>query len=91
MALSMVQLHLLAQEDQNEVQNDFLGYVVPLALVLAGHESNGIKIGITAFLTSGQSKRDAAQSFGNLMPMALASVSHDANSITNGTNAFPRL
>ena len=35
--MSMVQLHLLPQDDQNEVKHDFCGHVVPLTL--ASHDS----------------------------------------------------
>ena len=46
MALSMAQLHLLCQDDQNEVQHDFFGYVILLAPVLASHDVKGT----TAFI-----------------------------------------
>ena len=42
MALSMSQLHLLAQDDHNEMQHDFFGPVMLLALVQASHD--GIKM-----------------------------------------------
>ena len=37
-------MHLLAQDDQNEVQHNFFGHATPLALVVASHDVNGIKM-----------------------------------------------
>ena len=44
MALSMEQLHLLAQNDQNEVQYEFFGHVMTLVLVLTSHDDDSIKM-----------------------------------------------
>ena len=46
----MKQLHLLAQDDQTEVQYDFSGHVMPLPAVLAPHYSNSIKNGTIALV-----------------------------------------
>ena len=56
MALSMVKLLLLAQDDQNEVQHHSFGHVMSLAPVLAAHDANGILNGTTAFIRSSLSK-----------------------------------
>ena len=45
MALSMSQLHLLAHDDQNDMQCDFFNHVMPLAPVLAC-DSFAVDIGI---------------------------------------------
>ena len=48
--LLMAQLHLLAQDDQNEEQHDFLGHVMPLAPVLTSHNVSGIVNGTIIFI-----------------------------------------
>ena len=55
-ALSLAQMDLLVQDDQNEVQHDFFGHLVPLALVLVSHNVKGIINGTIAFLRSRWSK-----------------------------------
>ena len=54
MVLSMVPLHLLGQDDRNEVQHDLSGNVMPLALMFASHDAISIVKGTTTFLTSRQ-------------------------------------
>ena len=51
MAFSMEQLLLLIQDDQNEVQHDFLVMcdVMPLALTLVSHDTNAIINDTTVF------------------------------------------
>ena len=56
MALSMIQLYLLAKNDQNEVQQALFWSCGALLLVVASPSAKGIKNGITAFLTSRQWK-----------------------------------
>ena len=51
MAPSMVPLHFLGQDDQNEVQHDIIGHLMPL--VLASHDADGIINGTIALLKSG--------------------------------------
>ena len=51
----MAQLHSLSQDDQNELQNDFFGYVVPFVAVLASCDGDGIISGNIIFLRSRQS------------------------------------
>ena len=50
MSTSMAALHSLGQYDQNEVQHDMF---LPLALVLASKDADGVINGIVAFLRSG--------------------------------------
>ena len=56
MVLSMAQTHLLAQDDENEVQHDCSGYMMPLELVFALLDTNDIKNGTIVFLTLRQLK-----------------------------------
>ena len=56
MALSIAQLHLLAQDAENEVQHYFFSHVKPLALVLSSHDADSIVNITMAFLRSRQSK-----------------------------------
>ena len=49
---SRVPLHSLGQANQNEVQHNLFGYVMPLALALGSSDTVGIISGITAFLRS---------------------------------------
>ena len=51
-----VQLHLLPQDEQNQVQLDFFGYVMLLTIVLASHDDNCSKNSNFTLLTSWQSK-----------------------------------
>ena len=37
-------MHFLSQDNENEVQLDFSGHVMPFILLLASHDANGIKI-----------------------------------------------
>ena len=50
--LSMSPYHSLCQDDQNKVQHDLFGQVMPLALALALCDTDGIISGTTAFLRS---------------------------------------
>ena len=50
MALSIVQLHLVGHNDWNEVQHDFSSYDMPLALMLASHNSIRIVKGTNIFV-----------------------------------------
>ena len=52
MASSIVPLHFLNQENQNEVQHDFSGHVMHSVLTLASCDAVGIVNGKTAFLCS---------------------------------------
>ena len=52
--MSMAPLHSIYQEDQNEVQHDFLGHVIPLAS--AAHDADGVVSSTTAFPRSRQLK-----------------------------------
>ena len=56
MTMSMAKLLLLAKDNQNEVQHDFFGDVMPLPLVLAPCQASDIKNVTIAFLTLRQSK-----------------------------------
>ena len=49
-ALLMAPLHSLDQDDKNEVQHDFIGYVTPLAPASASHDADGIVNSTTTFL-----------------------------------------
>ena len=51
-ASSMAPLHSLGQDDQNEVQHDFLCHVMPWVPVSASHDADGSINGTTAFPTS---------------------------------------
>ena len=80
------QLHLLAQDDQNEVQHDAWSCnILWTCLGIPGCQWH--QTGPIVFLTSRKLKWDAAW-FLSFMPLALALVSHDANSTINGTIAF---
>ena len=52
MASSMVPLHSLPQDDQNEVQDDIFEHVMPLKLAFTSGDADGAIISITAFLGS---------------------------------------
>ena len=52
MALTMVSLHLLGQDDQNEVQHNIFGHVTPLAPLPMSYNTDDIIDGISKFLTS---------------------------------------
>ena len=52
MALSMAQLHSLGQHDQNYMQHDIFGHVMPLPLATALTDGNGAVNGIIPFLKS---------------------------------------
>ena len=51
MASTMTSLHSLGQDDQNEVQHDCLGHVIPLGPVYVSHDVSGSINIITAFVT----------------------------------------
>ena len=53
-ALLMALLHFLGQDEQNEVQHDFLGHFPLLALV--SHDAKGVINGNIAFFGSRQLK-----------------------------------
>ena len=46
---SITELHSLDQDDQNEVQHDHLGNVIPLALILASSDDGCVINGIITF------------------------------------------
>ena len=48
----MVKLYKLTQDDQNEVQHDFFGHIMPLT----SHNGNGIVNGTITFVRPGCSK-----------------------------------
>ena len=50
MALSVVPLHSLSQDDQNGVQHDIFGNVTPLVTTLESHDTDGVINGPIAFL-----------------------------------------
>ena len=50
MGLSMVPLHSLTQDNQNEVYPNFVGYVMPLALEFMSNDANNVINAITTFL-----------------------------------------
>ena len=52
-ASSIVSLHSLGQDNRNEFQHDLFGHVMPLTLVLASSDVDGVINGIVAFLSSG--------------------------------------
>ena len=52
MTSSIIPLHSLGQDNQNEVQHDSFGNVMPLALVLLLHNANDIINSSTEFLLS---------------------------------------
>ena len=49
MVPSMAQLHSLGQDDQNEVQNYFFGYVTSLAQVSSSYNADSAINGTIAF------------------------------------------
>ena len=63
MAMSVTPLHLLGQDDWNEVEHDFSGHVMSLPLMLSSHAAISIVKGTIVFLTSRQSKLEAAWLF----------------------------
>ena len=79
------------QDNQNEVQQDLLGNVIPSAMALASHDADGIINGSIAFLRSRWLKWDAAWPFlviwchwqwHHLIPMATLMV-HDTDTSTS--------
>ena len=101
----MASLHSTGQDDRNEVQHDFSGHVMPLALELASHNAVSILNVTITFLRSRQSKleflvmwHDYHWHWHHMMPLVLVShdalgsvlVSDDANSIINGITVFLR-
>ena len=42
LASSMAPLHFCAQDNQTEVQHDFLGHVIPLTLALTSYDATSI-------------------------------------------------
>ena len=50
--MPMASLHTFGQDDRNEVQHDFSGHVMPLALVLASHDAVSIPNVAITFLRS---------------------------------------
>ena len=54
MALPVVPLNSLDQDDQNMVQNNYFAHVPPLALVLVSHDANSIINDTTVFVRSRQ-------------------------------------
>ena len=83
----MAQSSLLSQINQNGVQHDFLGHVMP---VLALHNTDAIINATTAFIRSRKSKQGATCLFHHVMPLAPALTSHDTDIIINSTIAFVR-
>ena len=55
MASSVVPLHSLGQDDQNEVQHYIFGHVTAWVPALASHDISGVNNGIIAFPRSRQS------------------------------------
>ena len=62
---SMAPLHLLGQDNQDEVQHDCFGHVMPLISTSILCDVYGIVNGITAFLRSRQSKWGVTWLFGS--------------------------
>ena len=85
MALSIAQLHLLAQDDQNKVQHDYFGDDMSSAPVLTSYHANGIVNGTTVFIRSRQSKWGATWCLGHVMPLVLGLTSYDSTCIINST------
>ena len=77
----MAPLLSLSSGDQNEVQHDFLGHVIPLASALASHDADCIVNATITFLMSRQSKWGATWLFGYMMPLVPVSVSREVNGI----------
>ena len=48
----MAQKHFLDQDDQNQVEHDFLGHVMPVTLASESPDAKSIINGTTAFLRS---------------------------------------
>ena len=74
---SVVQLHFLSPKDENDVQHDFFGNLMSLALASVSPDVINI-IKRSQWL------------FGHVMPLVLASVSCDVNDVNNGAIAFLR-
>ena len=74
MALSIAPLHVIAQDDWNEMQHDFSGYIMLFALMLASHDDISIVKGTMKFLASRQSKWGKTGLFwsGNTLAIAIS-------------------
>ena len=68
----MAPLHSLGQDDQNEVQHNIFGHVIPFGPALASCHPYSIVHGTIPFLRSRKLKWDATLLFGHLLPLALA-------------------
>ena len=56
MPSSMTPLHSLGHDNQNEVQHDLFGHVMPLALALVSSDAHGVITDISATLRSRELK-----------------------------------
>ena len=88
MALSMVPFHFLGQDEQNEVQHNIFGHVMPLLLASASHDADGIINSTIVFFRSRKLNLSATCPFHHLIQLSMASC--DADSVINGTIAFLR-
>ena len=84
MALSMVPLHYIGQNDQSQVLHDIFGQVMPLA----SNHANGIMNDTIAFLRSRQSNCSATWLFFMGCKWAPALALCDVYGIVNGTIAL---
>ena len=92
-ALPVASVHLLAEDDQIKVQNDFSDHVTSLALVSVSHNANSIINGPTKVVSSvNQTNQNEVQHdfFGNVTPLAHLVVSCDADDIISGIITFVR-
>ena len=83
MASSMAPLYSLGEDDQNEIQHDFFGHLMPLALALTSCDADSIINGTIAFLSLRQLNLDTTWFFDNVIPLVLAS--HNTSGIVIGT------
>ena len=101
MALSIESLHLLGQDNWNEMQCDFSGHVMPLALMLASHDDHQYcqTNHYISYIKTIKMRRNMTflimwhnchWHWHIMMPLVLVSLSvlHDFCSIINGTITF---
>ena len=82
----MATMHLFSHNNQNDVQHNILGHVMPLILVPVSHDANSF-INDTFYLLGQANKYKMQWEFlGHVMP--LASASYDTTDPINGTTVF---
>ena len=78
-ASSMTPLHLFCED--NQVQHDIFGLVMPLELLLISHDAKGIVNDTNAFTRARRLKWHSTWLFDHMVPLAMVLSSHDANGI----------